>query len=68
MDIKYQELMKRGEERQKEICLHGKETVLLREEPFVNVKDGVEFQVHLMFWKKRLVKRKVEVESYRNCI
>ena len=33
-------------------------------EPFVNVKDGINFQVHLMIWEKGIVNRKVVVESY----
>lgn len=37
----------------------------MREEPFVSVKDGVDFQVYLLIWKKGLVNRKVKVERYK---
>ena len=58
-------LIKRVKKRQKELKLQGRESILLREEPFVSVKDGVDFQVYLLIWKKELVNRKVKVERYK---
>ena len=58
-------LIKRVKKRQKELKLQGRESILLREEPFVSVKDGVDFQVYLLIWKKGLVNRKVKVERYK---
>ena len=63
-DQKYMALIEKVKKRQEELKLQGRESVLLREEPFVNVKDGIDFQVHLMIWEKGIVNRKVVVESY----
>lgn len=63
-DQKYMALIEKVKKRQEELKLQGQESVLLREEPFVNVKDGINFQVHLMIWEKGIVNRKVVVESY----
>ena len=64
MDLKCEQMLEKAKERQKELKAQGKKSVLLREEPFVSVKDGIDFQVHLMIWKNGIVNRKVEVESY----
>ena len=63
-DQKYMALIEKVKKRQEELKLQGRESVLLREDPFVNVKDGIDFQVHLMIWEKGIVNRKVVVESY----
>lgn len=64
-DKRYMGLIKWVKKRQKELKLQGRESILLREEPFVSVKDGVDFQVYLLIWKKGLVNRKVKVERYK---
>ena len=36
---------------------------MLKEEPFLYVKDSVEYQIHLMVWKRKGRNRIVEVET-----
>lgn len=62
MDLKCEQMIEKMKKRQEELRTQGKGSVLLREEPFVSVKDGIDFQVYLMIWKKGIVNRKVEVE------
>ena len=64
-DEEYARLIKEVQERQKVLKSQGKDSVLLWEEPFVTAQDDVQFQVHLMIWKKSFGNRKTEVETYR---
>ena len=50
--------------RQKQLQEEGKESEILREEPFEAAKDTIGYQIHLMIWEKNLLNRKVSVESY----
>lgn len=36
---------------------------MLTEEPFLYVKDSVEYKIYLMIWKQEGKNRKVEVET-----
>ena len=47
-----------------EIDKEGKDSCILREEPFVYARDSIEFKVYLMVWKKGILNRKVELEMY----
>ncbi|MFR2127574.1 MAG: hypothetical protein ACLS4P_13850 [Dorea sp.] len=42
----------------------GKDSVILREEPFEIAKDSIGYQIHLMIWEKGILNRKVKIESY----
>lgn len=64
-DARYACLLNEVRERQKELKMQGKDSVILREEPFETALDNIQFQVHLMIWKKSLWNRKTEVETYR---
>lgn len=64
-DRKNMQLIRKAEERQRILKEQGKDSVLLPEEPFVTAPDDMEFQVHLMIWKKCWINRKTEVESIR---
>lgn len=63
-DKKYKEVMQRAEKRQKQLYKEGKDSCILREEPFVYARDSIEFRVYLMVWKKGILNRKVELEMY----
>ena len=47
-----------------ELKKEGKESVILREEPFEIAKDSIGYQIHLMIWEKGILNRKVKIESY----
>ena len=64
MDRRCVELLRKVEKRQKQLQEEGKESVILREEPFEVAKDSIGYQIHLMIWEKNLLNRKVSVESY----
>lgn len=64
LDEKHLQFIRQMERRQQELERKGIESVLLREEPFTVAEDDLDFQVHLMIWKKGLVNKKVRVESY----
>ena len=64
VDVRCQQLQHKVEERQKQLQKEGKESVILREEPFEIAKDSIGYQVHLMIWEKKLMNRKVKIESY----
>lgn len=63
-DKKYKEVMLRAEKRQKQLYKEGKDCCILREEPFVYARDSIEFKVYLMVWKKGILNRRVELETY----
>ena len=46
------------------IAKGGKDSVILREEPFEIAKDSIGYQIHLMIWEKGILNRKVKIESY----
>lgn len=58
-----QNLQKRAMARKKELELKGFQVRMLKEEPFLYVKDSVEYQIHLMVWKRKGRNRIVEVET-----
>lgn len=64
MDQACRELLHKVENRQRQLQTEGKESVILREEPFEIAKDSIGYQVHLMIWEKKFVNRKVKIESY----
>lgn len=61
--IKIQSIQKRAELRKKELESSGKQVDILKEEPFLYVKDSVEYKIHLMIWKREGRNRKVDVET-----
>ena len=64
MDQVCLELFRKVENRQRQLQKEGKESIILREEPFEIAKDSIGYQVHLMIWEKKLMNRKVKIESY----
>ena len=64
MDKVCLELFRKVENRQRQLQKEGKESIILREEPFEIAKDSIGYQVHLMIWEKKLMNRKVKIESY----
>ena len=58
-----QNLQKRAMARKKELELKGFQVRMLKEEPFLYAKDSVEYQIHLMVWKRKGRNRIVEVET-----
>lgn len=60
---KIRKIQERAELRKKELESLGKKVDMLKEEPFLYVKDSVEYKVHLMIWKKEGRNRKVDVET-----
>ena len=64
MDSRCAKLLRKVEKRQKQLQEEGKESEILREEPFEAAKDTIGYQIHLMIWEKNLLNRKVSVESY----
>lgn len=49
--------------RKKQLEQSGKQVDMLKEEPFLYVKDSVEYKIHLMIWKTERKNRKVDVET-----
>ena len=64
MDVRCQQLMHKVEERRQQLQKEGKDSVILREEPFEIAKDSIGYQIHLMIWEKGILNRKVKIESY----
>ena len=64
MDVRCQQLMHKVEERRQQLQKEGKDSVILREEPFEIAKDSIGYQVHLMIWEKGILNRRVKIESY----
>ena len=64
MDVRCQQLMHKVEDRRQQLQKEGKDSVILREEPFEIAKDSVGYQIHLMIWEKGILNRKVKIESY----
>ena len=64
MDGHCLKLLHSVEERQQMLKKVGKESVILREEPFEIAKDSIGYQIHLMIWEKGILNRKVKIESY----
>ena len=64
MDERCQALLHSVEERQQQLKKEGKESVILREEPFEIAKDSIGYQIHLMIWERGILNRKVIIESY----
>ncbi len=58
-----QNLQKRAMARKKELELKGFQVRMLKEEPFLYAKDSLEYQIHLMVWKRKGRNRIVEVET-----
>ncbi len=56
-------LMKKANERKKELEENKREAVIYKEEPFVYDCDGVEFNVYIMIWKNGLINSGVEIEK-----
>ena len=53
--------VKKAEQLKEELSKDGIEASVITEEPFVEVKDSIEFKVYLMIWKKGVLNRKVEL-------
>lgn len=64
MDQACLELLHKVEKKQRQLREEGKESVILREEPFEIAKDSIGYQVHLMIWENGIRNRKVRIESY----
>ncbi len=64
MDAQCLKLLLKVKNRQQKLQKEGKESVVLREEPFEIAKDSIGYQIHLMIWEKGILNRKVRIESY----
>lgn len=62
-DRKHEAKILQAENMQKRLKRKGIYSEVLWEEPFVAVKDSVEYKVYLMIWKKGIINRKVEVKE-----
>lgn len=60
---KIRRIQEKAEQRKKQLEKSGKQVEMLTEEPFLYVKDSVEYKIHLMIWKQEGKNRKVEVET-----
>ena len=58
---KLEKYIKKAEQLKEELSKDGIEASVITEEPFVGVKDSIEFKVYLMIWKKGVLNRKVEL-------
>lgn len=57
-------LKKKAEIRKAELMQTGKHVEMLKEEPFVYAKDGIESKIHLMIWEENAKNERVEVETF----
>lgn len=58
---KLEKYIKKAEQLKEELSKDGIGASVITEEPFVEVKDSIEFKVYLMIWKKGVLNRKVEL-------
>lgn len=58
------ELKEKAEKRKTELLQAGKHVEMLKEEPFVYAKDGIESKIHLMIWEGNARNERVEVETF----
>lgn len=58
------DLKKRAQKRKTELLQNGKHVEMLKEEPFVYAKDGIESKIHLMIWDGDTRNEWVEVETF----
>lgn len=61
---KIRQLQKRAAARMQMLIQSGKQVEMLKEEPFLYVKDSVEYKIHLMIWKTEGKNRKVDIETF----
>lgn len=59
-----EELKKKAEQRKVELLRTGKHVEMLKEEPFVYAKDGIEPKIHLMIWEGDARNEQIEVETF----
>lgn len=62
-DEECRRLMEQAHRRQAELRVQGKESMIVREEPFACAQDSVEYKVYVMIWKKEKKNRTVEIEQ-----
>lgn len=62
-EIRIQSIKEKAQLRKKELEQTGKQVEMLKEEPFLYVKDSIEYKIHLMIWKTKGKNRQVEVET-----
>ena len=63
-DDQYEVVMKAAREGQKVLAEKGIQSVVLREEPFVEAADTLDFKAHLMIWMPGIVNRKTEIRTF----
>ena len=61
---KYKLIMDAARKRKMELKKEGRETVILREEPFITARDSIEFHVYLMTWREGRLNRMVDIETF----
>ncbi len=61
---KYKLIMDAARKRKMELKREGRETVILREEPFITARDSIEFHVYLMIWREGRLNRMVDIETF----
>ena len=59
------DLKKKAQKRKTELLQTGKHVEILKEEPFVYAKDGIESKIHLMIWEGDTRNEWVEVETFK---
>ena len=62
------DLKKKAQKRKTELLQNGKHVEMLKEEPFVYAKDGIESKIHLMIWDGDTRNEWVEVETFEQAI
>lgn len=58
------EIKAKAEKRQRELLQSGKRVEMVKEEPFLYVKDEIEYKIHLMIWEGNARNAHVEVETF----
>ena len=56
---------KKALDRKRELEEQGFQVDVFREEPFVALKDSIQYKVSLMIWNKKGKKRKVQIEEFQ---
>lgn len=59
-----EEIKTRAKKRQRELLQSGKRVEMVKEEPFLYVKDDIEYKIHLMIWEDNARNAHVEVETF----
>ena len=62
-DIKIQKAMQKAENRKQELKKAGIKADIVREEPFVEAKDSIQYKIYIMKWKTQHGNYRTEIEE-----